>query len=645
MGQFVSNDDSVMETPIEAAMPYYTQAPEPGHFQEFADLVSKGPTEWLQRAVAHGSFEGAQPWETTLYNIGVMQQPEAWQMHPEMLKPTVTPMQTAAEINAKAPPGVKITDQPMEQGLADDTLKDRWEDYTRDQRMARFEQDHWWGESMGMGFAAFMLDPFNVATTVMPGIGEEWMLARLGEGALARFAARGAAGFASGALAQAPLSALQYGLRSEEGAGDYGLRQAFLDMAFAGAGGAVLHAGFGIPGDWMRSRADARYKARLEAMPIPPQFSWFGAHEGEAPVLPKSEEAADLEEMHLRHVAYSAELQMAREPLGYEKLPYEEREAPDLSEHDLALEHQYLHDVAFGADLTTRYDAMKTALAQLMDGRAVDVMPVFDEAGHQRDVALRKLDFDINSIKEKMAAAPPEDKTLPGRLAQAEELEQRVGQRAREAMGAPAPEELRQQVREAEAARATRDQNLEAISRLERKRGAMEKERDELARKSAASDAAAILEKRERMTPAEVVEEQRRFYRDGFQVGVPQKDWDAWHERVADWLKGEAPQKVTPEATRAAASEEKAAAKLAVGEKPEEKAPGEGAEAAVGTVSSDVAKDVARLQAEYNRRMEGVRMFPWDKAELRVAQEGVDHADTLAQGMADAAACLVEANV
>ena len=131
--------------------------------------------------------------------------------------------------------------------------------------LGRFEKAHNTLTNFGAGLVGFMLDPLRAATAFVPGIGEEAILARLGTGIVARTAARLGAGAITGAVAQAPLSALEYGLGQQE-ASDYDLRSAMRDILFGAAGNAIFHVGAGLAGDVVRGLRDLPATTRHPAM-------------------------------------------------------------------------------------------------------------------------------------------------------------------------------------------------------------------------------------------------------------------------------------------------------------------------------------------------------------------------------------------
>lgn len=248
-----------------------------------------------------------------------------------------TPTLSAEDANKKyAPMGpdgkqTKITDQPIPEGVAQLVGKAKSDEIERQSIISRYSDAHSLPVTFGTGLVGFMMDPLNTASLFLPGLGEETVLGGLGRVGMAtssiaaKTVSRATAGAVTGGIAQAPLSLARWGMGTEE-ASDYSLRDAFKDMAFAAAGGAVLHAGFGAVGDALRARRVMPADIAPEATTAPPN-----AMAGDAASI--------------------------------------------------------LH-----ADAPTKMDAMRSAVAQVADGREVDVDPIFkhepvsDVATEQRSV-------------------------------------------------------------------------------------------------------------------------------------------------------------------------------------------------------------------------------------------------------------------
>lgn len=108
------------------------------------------------------------------------------------------------------------------------------------------------------GLGTSMLDPINIASNFIPGVGQTRALRMLQEGAkqgakglALRRAVIGAAEGAAGSVAVEPLVALA---RSQQQA-DYGMTDSLLNVAFGTVMGATLHPAIGAWGDYKRKQA------------------------------------------------------------------------------------------------------------------------------------------------------------------------------------------------------------------------------------------------------------------------------------------------------------------------------------------------------------------------------------------------------
>lgn len=266
-----ASDGQPFETPQGAAGEGYAQTPPSLGSAVKAMALDSSPTRLLVGAVNRGQYAGSSAADQGL--AAFVNQDDFGNPLDESFVPggIKTPMLSAEEANDKyAPLGpdgkpAKITDQPIPDGVAQLVGRAKAREIERQGVLARFQNAHAWPVTLGTGVGAFLLDPLNAASTFLPGIGEETVAARLGGGFLARTVGRVAAGASAGAISQAPLTALKYGLGQEE-ASDYDLRSAFRDMGFAAAGGAVMQAGMGALSDVLRAR---RAPAAAEAPPEP----------------------------------------------------------------------------------------------------------------------------------------------------------------------------------------------------------------------------------------------------------------------------------------------------------------------------------------------------------------------------------------
>lgn len=208
---------------------------------------------------------------------------------------------------------VNITSAPMTEPTAQLIAKAKANEMDREGVLSRFQNTHSGLATFAVGAAGFLMDPLNDASLMVPGLGEDTAAlaaAKIGltKGLGAKIGTRAIQGATGATFSQVPLTATRYGLGREE-ASDYDLRSAFTDMAFAAAGGAVLHAGFGAIGDAWKSRGF----------------------------------------------------------LKPDNLKVPEDTMPENA------------SVILNADATTKHSAMSSAVSQIMDGREVDVYPMFPE--------------------------------------------------------------------------------------------------------------------------------------------------------------------------------------------------------------------------------------------------------------------------
>ncbi|HTC18694.1 MAG TPA: hypothetical protein VK690_06235, partial [Stellaceae bacterium] len=180
------------------------------------------------------------------------------------LKPVAAPKVTAEEANKRyAPLGpdgqpVKITDQDLPEPVAASLGEAKAAELDRARVLGAYGQQNAWPTRFATGTAAFLMDPINLGSLFLPGVGEETMLAQMGRvgigttGLAARTLARAGAGASAGFIGQAALEPLRYGLAQENDA-DYSTRQAFINLMYGAAGGAVISAGVGALGDAFRA--------------------------------------------------------------------------------------------------------------------------------------------------------------------------------------------------------------------------------------------------------------------------------------------------------------------------------------------------------------------------------------------------------
>lgn len=252
MTDFVSDGDP-FEAPERGAAEGYAQTPAP-LTKAFPALMGQASAEGeggVAAVAQHGQFEGSSLLAQSLYQTATADQ-YGQPLDPDA--PTAgsvkSPILTPQEYNDRyAPTGadgkpVSLGSDPMPEGVAQLIGKAKGDELQREAVISRFENSHSWPVNFATGLAASMTDPLNIATTFIPGFGEEATAARLGGGIVGRTAGRIVSGAAAGAASQVPLIALKMGL-SQETATDYSMRDAMNELLYSAAGNAIVHAGFG----------------------------------------------------------------------------------------------------------------------------------------------------------------------------------------------------------------------------------------------------------------------------------------------------------------------------------------------------------------------------------------------------------------
>ena len=237
-------DGHPFENPSESADKAYAGTA-PSFGAELEADVGSGVSADLARAGQRGQQQGSSWFDRLLATPDVDtaagmvaggQDPYAQQASPTI---------SADDANKRfAPSGTTITDGPMSEGLARVVGQQKADEIKRDSVLSRYAASHGAVTNLGVGAVGFVLDPLQAGTMFIPGIGEETIAAHLGEGVVARTAARGLAGASAGAASMAPIVGLKYaGSLADDG--DYGIRDAMYDLASGSALGALGHAGFG----------------------------------------------------------------------------------------------------------------------------------------------------------------------------------------------------------------------------------------------------------------------------------------------------------------------------------------------------------------------------------------------------------------
>ena len=240
-------DGPVPELSPEAAARAYTELPP--SFGEYAGKVIGETSEMMYGALNRASYEADSAWGTigrAVSAAGMVESganPEDYGITPS-LAPIASPRLTKQEATARHPEvaaaAPDLFAENMPQGVVDALADSKSKEVEREAVFQRYEQVHSWPVNFATRTALTLLDPVNTAALFVPGVGEEAVLARLGTGMGARMTARAVAGATGGIAGMAPGVGVRLGLSEAEG-GDYGLRQAFSDLAAGAVVGALIY--------------------------------------------------------------------------------------------------------------------------------------------------------------------------------------------------------------------------------------------------------------------------------------------------------------------------------------------------------------------------------------------------------------------
>lgn len=346
MSDIQSDGAKPYETPIAGAEQGYASIlPSLGErFQ--ANFGESSLLTQEQRVGEFGQYQGASTFQKALYAGLTTDEygnylggaPEAG----SVVTPTLQPSEYNEKYAPFGPDGerVPIGNEPMPEGIAKLLGKSKAQELQRNGVLDRAAQSGNPITNFGAGTAAFLADPLNLASSFVPGVGEEAITARLGGGFLARTAGRAFSGAVGGAASQAPLVAARYGLSQSEGV-DYDMRRAMSDLLYAAGTNATFTAGLGALGDaykqWRPSPGRGAPKP-IEPGPVQPPPADLGP-EGAGPVAP---------------------------PPGPGAAPV----SPDAARVLLASAEE-------------KHAAMQTGVAQIADGRPIDISQVFGEPSDQ----------------------------------------------------------------------------------------------------------------------------------------------------------------------------------------------------------------------------------------------------------------------
>jgi hypothetical protein len=506
MGEIVSDGDPYVppEPALEAA---YAQTP-PSLGSEFAARFSESSptqavTRWLQRAPYMDTASGAIG--RSLLTAGAVEAGASSDDIDQSMKLQPSPTLDADTANKTYGPigqdgkQVSITDGPIPDAVAKQVGQTKKEELEREAILNRASKTGSWAGNFGMSAAAFMMDPMNAATMLIPGVGEDSVLARMGiEGAgnlAQRLGARAVSGATMGAAGQAPLVALKYALGTEE-ASDYGKRDAFRDMFYGAAWGSVLQAGVGAFSDLIKAR-----RAPVEVPPL------------EAPAVTAADEAKN-----------SAAAIISAPP-------------------------------------EVNYASMRTAVSQIMSGREVDVLPIFNARAVQAISDRARLSAQALDIDARIAALPPESQTAADRLNRFEAVSQQLTE-ATDPVRRRALAERRDQILVDTNPEALRAQAapIEDARRLSAQRDSIQQQLDNIEREQVMSRISHTIPN----LPQAAIG-QRQIWREGFVQGMPQSELNAFTEEIYGPPKPKeaAPPAKAAEPTKPSPEQEKAAGTFA----------------------------------------------------------------------------------
>lgn len=301
---------------------------------------------------------------------------------PQKMKPL--PMQSADYINQNyGPTGfdgkpTKITDAPLPEEVGRILGEQKKKQLDAQDTWRRYTNTHSTLTNFGVGTAGFLMDPINAASMFVPGLGEETALAGVGriglatDTMLARQGARVIAGATAGIAGAAPITAIKYGV-SPQVLDDYSLKDAFKDMAYAAAGNAIIHAGvFGSAREFGILKPDHIMMPKKPESPIDPNAP---APEAALGTPEESAQESTKQSPPAQEQPYNIFTPEGKQVLPSDKLSEMNAEAnPDASLRTYDLDHALR---ILNADAPTKHAALNSAVAQLADGRPIDVENIF----------------------------------------------------------------------------------------------------------------------------------------------------------------------------------------------------------------------------------------------------------------------------
>ncbi|WP_289140828.1 hypothetical protein [uncultured Pseudomonas sp.] len=323
---------------------------------------------------------------------------------------------------------IKIPEQGIRQGALDILIDRHREQAARQQVMTRANGGSF-GTQLGASVAASLLDPLNIASAFVPVVGEARYVAMLGRAAspLGRAGVRAGVGAVEGAVGAAiiePLPLIAAGMDQTE----YGLSDSLANIAMGGLLGGGLHTVGGAVSDALRRRIATETTPQVESVlnsterqtPQPlrstdferifdqdPETALRGALardlEADGATLYRNAEraardtiAAQREQIGARQAEINTTLErnrageFDRRDIGLiERGEVPERLRPQIEARAKQIMQGYqqrplgpairtARETAQDADWTVRNSAFRTAVAQAVSGRDVDVQALFD---------------------------------------------------------------------------------------------------------------------------------------------------------------------------------------------------------------------------------------------------------------------------
>lgn len=624
MTDFVT-DGQPYETPISAADQGYALTP-PSLSSRFAAMFGESsPLSRLMSVSQQGAYEGSSTLSRALYQTATTDEygqpldpsaPEAGSIKSPMLDPDVYNEKYAPT----GPDGKKVSlgDKPMPEGVAQIIAKAKAQEIEREGVLSRASQTESGVVNFGIGTGAFLADPLNLSTMFIPGIGEESIAARLGTGILARTGARLAAGAATGALMQAPVTALNYGLGQQE-ASDYGIREAFRDMLFAAAGNAVFHAGMGTVGDVLRAR---------QGTPVPL---------GEAtaqPVTPAAEQVL-MADAATRHDAMSAAVSQLADGRPVDVSPFFYESPRPETAIGLAPTEDILRPQITGVAESTSEQARRLAPAVFNEydplaQRAAEISNSLRDPEQSFGVEIDQRILDLRQQADAIAARPlPIDATAEQiKAAQAADTE------AWNALRAEADRMTAQRgalIDQATAAARAEFQALDERMRDLAPQVSAATEQARLIQSAAAANRATVLGPRPNLI--KFAQDQQALYRQGFAAGIPDSEFQATSKAMFE------PEQAAPEEGAAPKVIPSQGAAGEIGKAPEAVAIKGNEEGAAEGKATEVDPEIASAEAALTPEHLAA-MLPEERAELDATQANMEEAEGHAASIEEAGMCL-----